>query len=227
MSQIRKFPYSYSMLSTYDQCARKYKYQYIDKAPKGYVDRTALLKGGAVHSILENYPDETTHKLAPKYKHITDEFISGDLGQKYLNGESMNEVSFGLTDDLKPTTYKDKKALFRGKIDRVQPLESVLHLIDWKTGRYKEERWQDFRQLLFYGIYFFQRYENIDTIKISYVYVEHNLENIMTLERQYLDNYVEQLTSIIKDIEADKAFEKVVTKLCGYCDFKDHCSKDK
>jgi len=220
-------PYSYSRLSLHDQCPRKFKYSYIDKLERGPTDRTALLKGGAVHSILENYPNRTTHKLAHKYHHIVDKFLNGEVSQKYFGDVSfMNEVSFGLTEELEPTTYGDKKALFRGKIDRVQVIDNLLYLCDWKTGKYREERFQDFRQLLFYAIYFFRRYPNINKIKICYVYVEHDLENEMILDREYLFNYVKQLTDIIIATESDREFPKSPSRLCDWCDYQQHCAKD-
>lgn len=219
-------PYSYSRLSTHEQCARKFKYSYIDKIPVGYVDRTALLKGGAVHSILENYPDKSTHKLAPKYQYIADKFISTELAEKYLSVDSNREVHFGLNKDLEPTEYRDKNAIFRGKIDHVCIIDGVLYLIDWKTGKLKDIRWQDFRQLLFYAIYFFKKYSKINKIKISYVYVEHESENDILLERQYLDKYTKELTDMIDAAENDEEFRKSESKLCEWCDFKDHCSED-
>lgn len=218
-------PYSFSKLSTHKQCNRKFKYNYIDKAPKDKTDMTALLKGGAIHSIIEHYPNETSHKLAPKYQHIVDKFISTNLGEKYLTVDSIREFDFGLTKKLGPTSYSDKDALFRGSVDFICTIDKVLHLCDWKSGKYKDPKWQEYDQLMFYGIYFFQRYPTIDTIKISYVYVEHDdLENAIVLERKFLDTYVSQLIELINNVENDIDYNKNPSKLCDYCDFKTHCS---
>jgi len=220
-------PYSFSKLATHKHCNRKFKYNYIDKAPKDKMDMTALLKGGAVHSILEHYPNETKHKLAPKYQHIADKFIATTLGEKYLTQDSIREFSFGLTKELTPTEYSDKQALFRGFVDFICTINDVLHLVDWKTGKYKDPKWQEYDQLMFYAIYFFKRYPTIDTIKISYVYVEHEgMENDITLERQFLDNYVEQLISLIHNTENDTEFKKNEGRLCDWCEFKTHCNAD-
>ena len=96
-------PYSFSKLNTHKSCNRKFKYNYIDKAPRDKTDMTALLKGGAIHSIIEHHPEPTTHKLAPKYQHIVDNFICTNLGEKYLTQDSIREFDFGLTQDLQPT----------------------------------------------------------------------------------------------------------------------------
>jgi len=109
---------------------------------------------------------------------------------------------------------------------RVKKKQKVLYLIDWKTGKYKDPKWQDYDQLMYYAVYFFKRYPTIDKIKISFVYIEHHLENDMTLERKYLDRYINDLKDSINDIETDKEFEKNPSKLCEYCDFISTCIKD-
>ena len=220
-------PYSFSKLSTYNNCARKFKYSYLDKAPKDKVDNTALLKGGAIHSILEHYPNDARHKLAPKYQHIVDSFISTDLAKRYLEEYSIREFDFGLDKDLVPTSYSDKNAMFRGSVDYICTIDDVLHLIDWKSGKSKDPKWQVYDQLMFYAIYFFKAYENINTIRISYVYVEHEgRENDIILERQYLDTYVKQLTDNIRLVEEEESFDKSVGVLCKWCDFRTHCEQD-
>lgn len=217
-------PYSFSKLNTHNQCPRRFKYQYIDKIPQEERDVTPLLKGGAVHSILENFPEPSKHKLSEKYQYIVDNFMKSDIGQKYLTRDSVREHSFAITDKLEPTNYGNKESIFRGHIDYICLDNDCINLIDWKTGKYREEKYQDFNQLLFYAIYFFYSYPNVNNIRISYVYVEHDLENSITLERQYLNNYVNSLLEMIEKTETDTEFEKNKTELCEYCPYKNHCS---
>lgn len=120
-------PYSFSRLSTHKSCPRKFRYSYIDKVPVEKTDRTALLKGGAVHSIIEYYPNESSHKLAPKYQHIVDNFVRTRLGEKYLTKDSVREFNFGLKADLSVCEYSDKEAMFRGSIDFICTIDNVLH----------------------------------------------------------------------------------------------------
>lgn len=220
-------PYSFSKIATHKGCNRKFKYNYIDKAPRQKRDMTALLKGGAVHSILEHFPEATSHKLAAKYFHIAEKFLKTELGTKYYTNQSVREYDFGLTYDLQPTSYSDKEALFRGSVDFISNIDNILHLVDWKTGKYKDPKWQDFDQLMFYAIYFFIKQPNLNYIRISYVYVEHeNMENTITLERKYLQNYIDQLLGLINDVENDVEFKKNIGPLCDYCDFQEHCNND-
>lgn len=110
-------PYSFSKISTHKQCNRKFKYSYIDKAPQCKQDTTALLKGGAVHSIFEHFPNSTNHKLASQYQHIADAFVRSRLGEKYLTRDSIREFKFGMNSNLEPCEYKDKNAVFKGSVD--------------------------------------------------------------------------------------------------------------
>jgi CRISPR/Cas system-associated exonuclease Cas4 (RecB family) len=87
----------------------------------------------------------------------------------------------------------------------------------------KDERYQSYDQLMFYAIYFFIKYQNIMEIHISYLYVEHNLENSLVLERKYLNNYIKSLITDIKKIEETTEFNKNESKLCDFCGFNEIC----
>lgn len=112
-------PYSFSRISTFQTCPRKFKYTYIDKADKQPQNMEPLLKGGAVHHILENYPKPSTHKLAPQYQHIVDEFLRTDHGRKLMFRDSTREFDFGLDSNLMPCSYNSKDAIFRGSVDYI------------------------------------------------------------------------------------------------------------
>ena len=102
----------------------------------------------------------------------------------------------------------------------------MLNLIDYKTGKYKEERYQNYEQLIFYSIYFFNTYKYIKWIRISFVYVEHCLENCLILSRDSFPIYIKKLVSLITKIENEKEFNCNKSRLCDYCSFKDLCRKE-
>lgn len=224
-NKLRFAPYSHSKLGTYSTCPRKFKYSVIDKAPRDPSSTEALTKGRAVHRLLENYPVIATDN--DDHRNIVERFASSSLGQKYLHeGQSCRELKFGITRDFKPTSYYDRDAMFRGSIDYVLRHGDQLHLIDWKTGKAKDERWQEYDQLVRYAVYFFVSYPSIQSIRISYVYVEHDHENPMVLSRKYLDKYKSDLAEKIQECEEDEEFPKTPNKLCDFCDFRTHCSTE-
>jgi len=217
-------PYSYSRISVHEQCPRKFKYSYILKLPEENVDKTALFKGSALHNSLENYPGKGSHKLCEKYQPIIDDFLKTKY-KKYLDMPHISEEAIGLDENLNPCQYS-KKAMFRGKVDYFTVTDKKTILIaDWKSGKYRDEKYQSYDQLMFYAIYFFKKYSKVNTIIIKYIYIEHNLDNSMKLERKYLDNYCNSLNKSINSAESSN-FEKKSSKLCDWCSYKNYCDND-
>jgi CRISPR/Cas system-associated exonuclease Cas4 (RecB family) len=219
-------PFSYSKMSTHEQCPRKFKYQYIIKPPKKPQNIEPLLKGGAVHSILEHYPKKSPHKLADKYSHIVEEFLKSDDAKYILNHSCMNELDIHMTKELIPEKGKNKKSLFVGSVDRVMVSPDYVWLLDWKTGKYKQPMWQDFKQLTYYAIWFFLKYKHINKIKLTYYYIEHKQKNEIVVDRENIKIYLSEFLNKIEQIEKDETFEKNQSPLCNYCDYQEYCDKD-
>jgi CRISPR/Cas system-associated exonuclease Cas4 (RecB family) len=219
-------PYSFSRISAHVQCPRKFKYRYIDNVKPESTDLTPLLKGSTLHSMIEHYPNESPNVLVSKYKSVFDEFSKTDLFKKYLFRNSIREYDFGLTEEFVPCSYYDKDILFRGSVDFICSIDNELYLVDWKSGSYKEKSYQSYEQLSFYAIYFFRKYTNITKINISYVYIEHNIENCITIDRSELQKLESNLLDLINKIESDSTFNKSNSKLCSYCQFENHCMND-
>ena len=219
-------PYSYSKISTFESCKKKFDYTYITKIKLKPKYNEALLKGGAVHSILEDYPEASSHKLAEKYYPSVKTWIESPRGQSILTVPSQNEISFGLNSRLEPVEYKDKTAMFRGFIDRIFVKDSKIVIMDYKTGKYREPQYQTYDQLMFYAVWFFQKFPEVLEIKIIYEYVEHLESNELDLHRDNLGNYKMQLVKLIHSIETCEDFSKNLTKLCDYCDYQELCKPD-
>ena len=219
-------PYSFSKLTTFENCPQRFKFQYIDKIKRD--DRSeALIKGSNVHGILEKFG---TSKLNnSKEENIVRNFVKSEIAKKYLPSlvgieKSTREISIGLDENYEPCSYYSKKAIFRGKVDFICKIDNVLNICDYKTGKYKEEVNQDYRQLLLYSLYFFKKYPEIDKIRISYIYVEHNLENSMILERKFLDSYIAILSKMINNVETATEYNRK-TCFCNWCPYKNLCYK--
>lgn len=229
---LKYTPYSYSKISTFKSCPLKFKFQYIDKIP-GKMDTAALIKGRTIHYLIENshlseedYEPEMKQNIKdyPEAVEIKKNFEQSSLGIKYLKDidkTAINEYKLGLSLSLNSTDYS-KESLFNGIVDYICVKNNILYLVDYKSGKYRDERWQDYNQLLFYAIYFFAKY-NVQKIIISFVYVEHNLENLIELDIKYLDNYKKELLLNIKEIEDCIDFNPECSRLCDYCGFQEIC----
>ena len=233
---VKYKPYSYSKISTFKSCPKKFKLQYIDKI-QGKLDTEALVKGRTVHYLIENshllesdYSEEMKQNILvyPEALLIKKNFEKSSLGVKYLQNidkPAINEYKLGLTTSLESSEYT-KDSLFNGIVDYICVKNNILYLCDFKTGKYKEPRFQDYSQLLYYAIHFFEKYR-LPKIIISFIYVEHNLENDIELEYKYLNNYKRDLLMCIKEIEDETAFNPNFSRLCDYCGFKDLCDSER
>lgn len=208
-------PYSFSRLSTFETCPQKFKFRYID-CLQGAEASAALKKGSEIHSLLEHYPDCEESQ----YRGIIQTYMD-NLGKKYDLSKAQREVEIALDGDLKPCEPYSSKLLFRGFADAVIDDGSSLTVLDYKTGKYKEERNQDYRQLMFYALYFLKA-THYTEVQTAYVYVEHNMENPFTFKAEYLPNYERVLMQMIRDAEDCTEFVKK-TKFCRWCEYRDIC----
>ena len=233
-------PYSYSKISSFVSCPRKFKYNYIDKLGV-FKPSLALEKGSRVHQLLENFDKIKETKELPSYKFkltppesqgdvdkVAFDFMKSDLGKRYLTECDVigDEVKFGLDAKLTPCSYYSKSAIMRGAIDKLVKIDDKLIIIDWKTGKYPAQEYHDNSQSVMYAIWAFREYPEINEIEATYVYVEHDSEHKYIFLRKYLQNYVTSYSDKIVKIEKEEEFPKIKHVLCDWCDFQEHCDKD-
>jgi CRISPR/Cas system-associated exonuclease Cas4 (RecB family) len=236
-------PYSWSRISTYKQCPRKFKYQYIDKIPVEQKCQKALVKGKFIHALLEHNGDINELKKSSDYKEIQESinsncvtkqeikefykiyksFTETELYKKLNNNKTLfTELFIALDEDLRIVQYDN--SLFRGYIDKVyvNPVTNKVYCVDWKTGQINRK--QTYGQLLFYSIGLFDKLpENIESIELVYVYVEHNKIQKKTVYKKDVEKYKKALLNTINKIEEDEVFQKNETPLCDYCDYQNIC----
>lgn len=252
---MRYSPYSFSKIATYAQCPKKFWFIYLSKLPKRKIFSEHLYKGKVVHALLEHIRGdnqitrdviETCVRANPFDKDPEIKMVQTDLlkesiqivqhyqnslfetSKGYLKSKANTEIEVSYDVNFKLTDYWDKSSFYRGYVD-LQILDDPivdLHLVDWKTGKLVQPQWQNYQQLINYAIYFFMTDSSINTIKISYVYVQHCQENSLMLKREYLPQYLKSFLEVIKKLEDDSEFERNPSKLCDWCDFRELCKSD-
>ena len=223
-------PYSFSKINLYEQCPRKYKFQYIDKLGV-WIPNIATERGSFIHLLLENHTKDKKTKF--KFHIATEEqqkecfdifttFLDSDIGKETMVSDAIAELSFGMKiteTGLDICNYGDKSALFRGKIDHtIFKDKDTIRVIDFKTG--KVSPFPMPLQLIMYAIYLFYKYPDVNTIETLFLYVEHLEEKQYIFKREHLTASTEKLLEKIITIENDETFDKKPSALCSYCDFK-------
>ena len=233
-------PYSFSRMSTFESCPKKFEFSYILKPPIEQKPQIALNKGSYIHHCLELYPTKPSEFFTLNEQQIEE---YNDIIKNYLNSEvSINilseinigkEIDFGLTKDFKMCSFNDKSALMRGSIDRLNMYgnnQDKLHVVDYKSGKVKEEKWQSYKQVMLYAIWIFRNpiFNSVQEVKGGYVYVEHNVTNDKIFYRNELLDYINEYIKTIKSIEHAgeiNSFSKKETRLCDWCDYKTLCNE--
>jgi CRISPR/Cas system-associated exonuclease Cas4 (RecB family) len=227
-------PYSISKIGTYFQCPHKFKLQYISKLKVPFETNVALLKGSHIHKILENnfdynipfeIGDVYTQEHFNKTIEIVKIFEKSELGMttKKLQKIGVPEEDFAFTFNKDLVGYWDKTAHFRGSADLYVTNNDLGIIVDYKSGKdkSKEDGFGD-DQSKMYAIYMFIKYPEIQNVKASFFFIEHNTKKTLEYTRDNLNDYIDYFKKKIEIVESDSSYKKQVTSLCDYCSFKFH-----
>ncbi len=157
------YTWSYSSISLFQQCPRKY---YRLRVAKDIVEpvQEHLLYGSAVHKAAEEYIRDNT-PIPEKYA-----FIQEHLDPlKALAGEKLCEHEMGLTKDMKPCGFRDKDVWFRGIADLLVINGDKARIVDYKTS--KSSRYADKKQLELLSLLTFKHFPQIKTIKAGLLFL--------------------------------------------------------
>jgi len=156
---MKPYTWSYSSLSLFQQCPKKYYHLRVAKDHKE-PETDALMYGKQLHEAAEFYIGKDT-PLPPQFA-----FIKGSLDLlKTLGegGEFLCEYRMGLTRDLKPCDFFAKDVWWRGVADLVIIKGDKAYMVDYKTG--KSSRYADTKQLEILSLALFKHKPNIKLVK--------------------------------------------------------------
>jgi len=239
---------SASSMKTFDQCPKKYFYNYIAREPRKQWDHFDL--GNLCHKTLEIFHEiymtegarggSLSSLMSHSFTEARKDFLrtKGDiiaeakkLVQNYLKYVSQNgmphvkgvETSFKLniTDDI----------LVRGFLDRVDilPTNGIFHIVDYKTT--KNKRYLEPFQLLIYGLWLISEYPDVETFKASYVLLRHNsTSKSYEFNREDIDKVKKKILTFadsIRNCGEEDNWVPITGPLCNWCDFKQICSTQK
>ena len=158
-------PWSFSKAKAFEQCPKQF---YHEKILKQYpVEETdAMRYGTEFHKACEDYI-KSEAPLPKKFDFIQQTLDA--LNEK--RGVKMCEQKLGLTADLEPCGFFDKRVWFRGIADLViiDVLTGVAWVIDYKTG--KSLKYADKGQLELMALIVFKHYPQITRVKAGLLFV--------------------------------------------------------
>lgn len=235
---------SASSMKTFDQCPKKYFYNYVARKPKKQWDHFDL--GNLCHKVLEIFHETYMHEGAKggslsklmsyafaegrkDFPKIKSELLieAKELVQNYLKHVSKTGMPHvkGVETSFKIHVTED--ILVRGFLDRVDilPKNGIFHIVDYKTT--KNKRYLEPFQLLIYGLWLQNEYPDIEEYKASYVLLRHgSASKSYDFNREDLEKVKKKIISFAENIwscEHEDNWAPIPGPLCNWCDFKNIC----
>lgn len=155
--------WSYSSISLFQQCPRKY---YHLRVLKDIVEpeSEAMLYGTLVHKAAEDYIKDGI-AIPEKFSYITSAL---DMLKK-IPGNKLCEYKMGLTVDLKPCDFFADDVWFRGVADLLVIKDDIAHIVDYKTG--KSSQYADVKQLELMALAVFKHFPEITKVKAGLAFL--------------------------------------------------------
>lgn len=235
---------SASRVKTYQQCPRKYYYNYIEKLPRKEWPHFDL--GTLVHGALEHFHEgfkkdgaedlnlkrimKTSFKAQrdemEKEKPLSNKVLleARDLLLEYLSKMETDGIGseiISLEQDFKIELAENVSV--QGFVDRLDLDEDgVYHIKDYKTN--KSLRYMEPFQLRVYGIHLLNEYPDVDFFRASYIMMRFGGEHVSyDLNKADVEKCKTELVRYAERITEEGKWIPKHSRLCDWCDFKDTC----
>jgi len=160
---MTNYTWSYSSMSTFQQCPRKYYRLRVVKDIKE-PEAEHLIYGTEVHKAAEEYVRDGK-PIPEKYAFIKPQVDA--LMQ--IEGTKHCEIKMGLTKELDACDFFDPKVWWRGVADLLIVDGDDAFLIDYKTG--KSAQYADTKQLELLSLAVFRHFPEVKRIKAGLLFV--------------------------------------------------------
>jgi hypothetical protein len=155
--------WSYSSLSLYQQCPKKYYHLKVAKDVKEPLGE-AITFGNEIHKIAQEYV-ELGKPIPEKYAAIEPPLKS----LKAMPGRKLCENKLGLTADFEPCGFFEKNVWWRGIADIIILQDDVALTVDYKTG--KKSQYADLKQLEILSLALFKHFPEIKKVKAGLLFL--------------------------------------------------------
>ena len=200
-------PWSYSSLSAFETCPRRYHLTRITKAVQE-PQTQATIWGNEVHKALE-LAVGGEKALGPNfesYQAIVDKLRAG-------SGKRFTEQKFGLTSGLKPTSFFAKDVWFRGVLDLTIIKPTVGIVLDYKTGKVRT----DGDQLKLFAAATFAQHPYLESVNTGYLWLAHDKVTTRKFDKGEVPIIWQEFIPRIKRMEHAQETDTWLPKPSGLC----------
>ena len=222
---VKKRILSKSQINTYLSCPYKWKRFYIDKIKsKG---STAMIRGIKIHKNVEKFYDNVeivNNYIQYKQKYgVPKKFIEFENNRLKSCGKDIDKYFKPLFQELK--VHSEEMGM-RGFIDAVylNPKDDGLIIIDYKTGRYYPEKYDDYRFELAIYKELLEKSGKIDC-KVKYWGIIFLDQNKLFFE-EVGNNSIEKAKKLVREARkgmSEGVYPKKLNEYCKWCQFRGEC----
>lgn len=207
---MKSFAWSFSALTRYENCPKQY---WEINHQKNFKDEDSSFStdGKAVHDALYKRVLKGTPLPLPmrNLEDMASRFAEAD-------GEKHGEMKLALNRQMQPVDYFAKDVWVRVVIDLLIVSGTTAVVIDWKTGKVKE----DYTQMGLCAAVLARWMPEIDLFKTVLVWTAHKKlspKNYTTSKLQEVWNDLLPRVNKIEESIATTTFPAKASGLCGYC----------
>jgi hypothetical protein len=157
----KPFSWSYSRLKNFESCPKRHWHLDIKKDIKEE-EGEALLFGNELHKAMAKRV--ATGDPLPK---AFQEYEPWAAKVSTASGKTLVEQKFAIAADFAPVEFFDKRAWFRGIVDVMRLLGPVALVVDWKTGKVKD----DSVQLALTAQCVFSHFPQVQAIRTEFIWL--------------------------------------------------------
>jgi len=245
--------YSYSKLSTFDNCPLQYKLHYIDRI-KRETENIEAFMGSQVHDtlrklykdlmftkqnslseLIEYYEEQWSRKWHPLVRIVKKEYTVEhykEMGRRCIKNYYEHHTPFddsltiGLEKELRFSLDEPGEYQFIGYIDRLaQTAEGIYEVHDYKTSSKlpNQQEVDSDQQLGLYQLALTEMLPDASHFALVWHYLAFDREFRSTRSPAQLTKLKEKTLEQIRRIEASDDFPPVESALCYWCHYPDLC----
>ena len=235
-----------SKITTFLECPFKYECDCDTETRKKYKRESApLVFGNLIHGTLNDYFKRTA-KEARSMQRLRDLFkekfnknlakherIFGDkktiteyvlraraMFENFMNGEFASVEPF-ITEEF-PRYHLNPDLELSGKYDRIDNLDGQLTVVDYKTGKIREEAIDSF-QLDFYELLLGYIYPDFSVKRKVFYFLDENQVTEIPVKGEDVIGIKERILEVADKIRLTKEFKPKQNDTCRFCDYQPIC----
>ncbi|APB80179.1 RecB family exonuclease [Pasteurella multocida] len=218
--------WSFSSLSTYEECPRRLAFRRIDKIEEPSSE--AMSRGSEIHDLAERFVrGQEGDEVPPALMKFEKGFLT--LKKAFEDGIVFCEDEWSFDKDWSESEWLGPKCWHMAKLDCfVKNDDGSALIIDYKTGRKFGNELKHGEQGLVYAIAAFMRYPELDFIKVEFWYLDKGEKLTRQYTRQQALIFHPQLHQRAKEMTTATEFPaRPSLNACRFCFYgkEGHCKE--